>query len=112
MSTQPKALFLADVIEADHLSKAHHDAAASELRRLYGENNDLREGYNALSIHQVRLVTRIKSLYAERNELLTALKNVMSHPDGGTYRINGKSDTAVAARAAIAQAERMKIEDQ
>ena len=32
--TQPKALFLADVIEADPASKSHHDEAAAELRRL------------------------------------------------------------------------------
>lgn len=32
--TQPTALFLADVLANDPCSKAHHDAAAAELRRL------------------------------------------------------------------------------
>lgn len=35
MSDQPEALFLADVIENDPQSKAHHDAAAACLRRLH-----------------------------------------------------------------------------
>lgn len=36
MSAQPKALFLADVIETDPTSAAHHDEAAAELRHLHG----------------------------------------------------------------------------
>lgn len=36
--SQPKALFLADVIKADPHARAHHDAAAAELRRLYSAN--------------------------------------------------------------------------
>jgi hypothetical protein len=38
MSDQPEALFLADVIENDPQSKAHHDVAAACLRRLHAEN--------------------------------------------------------------------------
>lgn len=34
--TQPAALYLADVIANDPCSKAHHDAAAAELRHLHG----------------------------------------------------------------------------
>ena len=34
--TQPTALYLADVLTNDPCSKAHHDAAAAELRHLYG----------------------------------------------------------------------------
>ena len=41
--SQPKALFLADVIEADPASKTHHDEAAAELRRLHAENGELLE---------------------------------------------------------------------
>jgi hypothetical protein len=41
MSTQPKALYLAEVIEADPLSKSHHDAGAAELRRLHAVNAEL-----------------------------------------------------------------------
>jgi hypothetical protein len=36
--SQPKALFLADVIKADPASKTHHDEAAAELRRLQAAN--------------------------------------------------------------------------
>lgn len=42
MSDQPEALFLADVIENDPQSKAHHDAAAACLRRLHAECDALR----------------------------------------------------------------------
>ena len=37
----PLALYLADVIENDPTSKAHHDAAAAELKRLHALNQDL-----------------------------------------------------------------------
>ena len=36
--SQPKPLFLADVIKADPASKAHHDEGAAELRRLQAAN--------------------------------------------------------------------------
>jgi len=41
--SQPKALFLADVIKADPASKTHHDEAAAELRRLHALNGELLE---------------------------------------------------------------------
>jgi len=44
--SQPKALFLADVIEADPASKTHHDEAAAELRRLHAENELLHERHH------------------------------------------------------------------
>jgi hypothetical protein len=47
----------------------------------------------------------LRRLHTANAELLMALKNVMSHPDGGTYRINGKSAMATAVRAVIARAE-------
>ncbi len=43
MSTQPKALFLADHLEGDLRSKAHHDEAAVELRRQHALNGELLE---------------------------------------------------------------------
>jgi hypothetical protein len=46
--SQPKALFLADVIEADPASKAHHDEAAAELRRLHAESAELLEALKNL----------------------------------------------------------------
>ena len=42
MSEQPAALYLADVIDNDAKSAAHHKAAAAELRRLHEENEALR----------------------------------------------------------------------
>jgi hypothetical protein len=45
MSDQPEALFLADVIENDPQSKAHHDAAAACLRRLHAEVEAMRADY-------------------------------------------------------------------
>jgi hypothetical protein len=44
--SQPKALFLADVIKADPASKTHHDEAAAELRRLHAENKLLHERHH------------------------------------------------------------------
>jgi hypothetical protein len=46
--SQPKALFLADVIEADPASKTHHDEAAAELRRLHAESAELLEALKNL----------------------------------------------------------------
>lgn len=73
--TQPTALFLADVLDADPDSKLHHDAAAAELRRL----------------------TR------ERDALLTALKALLSLHDGqATW---DAATTRAAARTVIAKTE-------
>ena len=44
--SQPKVLFLADVINADPASKTHHDEAAAELRRLHAENKLLHERHH------------------------------------------------------------------
>jgi hypothetical protein len=49
--SQPKALFLADVIKADPASKTHHYEAAAELRCLHALNGELLEALKlALSI--------------------------------------------------------------
>ena len=47
--SQPKALFLADVIEADPASKTHHDEAAAELRRLHALNGELLEALKRIA---------------------------------------------------------------
>lgn len=54
MSKQPEALFLADVIENDPQSKAHHDAAAACLRRLHAERDALRAENDALKKQPAR----------------------------------------------------------
>lgn len=41
MNTQPEALFLADVLDIDPMSKLHHVEAAAELRRLHALNGEL-----------------------------------------------------------------------
>jgi hypothetical protein len=51
MTTQPKPLFLADVINNDPTSKAHHDEAAFELRRLHAEVEALRATLAAFHFH-------------------------------------------------------------
>ena len=48
MSTQPTAIFLAEVMESDPASKMHHDAAAAELRRLHAQRDALLEALQAL----------------------------------------------------------------
>jgi hypothetical protein len=86
MSDQPKALFLADVIKADPASKAHHDEAAAELRRLHAENKLLHERH-----HFDNGVLK---------ELLEALKRIAD-----PRNIHFAGDAQVVARAAIAKAE-------
>ncbi len=49
MSDEDKALFLAEVIEKDPQSKAHHDAAASCLRRQHAEIEALKAERDALA---------------------------------------------------------------
>lgn len=50
--SQPKALFLADVLKADPASKTHHDEAADELRRLYAVNQELLEALKAFLVEK------------------------------------------------------------
>jgi hypothetical protein len=47
--SQPKALFLADVIKADPASKTHHDDTAAELRRLHAVNQELLEALKRIA---------------------------------------------------------------
>jgi hypothetical protein len=51
--SQPKALFLADVIKADPASKTHHDEAAAELRRLSAVESRYNELLFAVGSKQV-----------------------------------------------------------
>ena len=76
MSTQPKALFLADVIDNDPLSKAHHDSAAAELRRQHEEITDLRHGAGVAN-------QTIASLVAQRD----ALKQTLHEELNGNLRL-------------------------
>lgn len=46
---KPEALRLAEMLEQDPRSKAHHDEAAAELRRLYAENEALLEALKEIA---------------------------------------------------------------
>ena len=59
--SQPKALFLADVIKADPASKTHHDEAAAELRRLQALNAELLEALKAVCTHAPRSSQQIEA---------------------------------------------------
>ena len=96
--TQPEALRLADVIANDPCSKAHHDAAAAELRRLHAERTAADGVINDLA-------AKVRGLQTQRDALLEALK----HLHDATWLISRHQDLydiAVSkARAAIAKAE-------
>ena len=114
--TQPTALFLADVIDADVASQAHHSSAAYELRRLHEENKRLaalvcdyaaEEAPDALrkvAADRDRWHTKAQQAEAQRDALLEALKELL----WALRRISGRCDAEPAykiARAAIAKAE-------
>lgn len=50
--TQPKAIALAEVLEAEPRSAAHHDAAAAELRRLHAQRDALLEALKKVTTAQ------------------------------------------------------------
>ncbi len=91
--SQPKALFLADVIKADPASKAHHDEAAAELRRLHDVEKAYKSACDIISEQDKKLA----ELEAVNQELLAALNNI----EVSTH----DAMTAALARAAIAKAE-------
>ncbi|MFO0523177.1 MAG: hypothetical protein ACK515_22535 [bacterium] len=83
MSDQPEALFLADVIENDPTSAAHHAAAAAELRRLHAERDALK---HRLQLHDAcngvmgerGYVPECISLRAERDALRARNKELVA----------------------------------
>jgi hypothetical protein len=116
MADQPMPLFLADVIEADPASKAHHKKAAAELRRLH----QFERGYNEwtektqwvqetkqtyeLGMHRADVLKqRIEKLETVNQKLLEALKRIAD-----PRNIHFAGDAQVVARAAIAKAEGAK----
>lgn len=99
MSAQPKALFLADVIESDLKSAAHHDDAAAELRRLSAENESLRQIVNDFPPVEAELrevSDRAHRLEAQRDALLEVCKTLVALP--------GTEDWAATLRLAVEQA--------
>jgi hypothetical protein len=74
--SQPKALFLADVIEADPASKTHHNEAAAELRRLHDETLMLEGGYESACKILSEQDKKLAELETVNQELLEALKRI------------------------------------
>ena len=70
MSTRPKALFLADQLEGDLRSKAHHDEAAVELRRLHALHGELLEALKKLEYSSDGYIKR----YPEESEVNAVIK--------------------------------------
>lgn len=71
--TQPKAIFLAEVLEAEPRSAAHHDAAAAELRRLHAQRGALLEALNNLVDH-IDLIPTDPYYRDETQELMGAAR--------------------------------------
>lgn len=101
--TQPTALYLADVLSNDPRSKAHHDAAAFELRRLHAERtaadgviNDLAEKVRGLQTARERDNVSFKQLLAQRDELLEALERSRAQ---WIHSVNAEQCLAAIAKA-------------
>lgn len=131
--SQPKALFLADVIKADPASKTHHDEAAAELRRLHDllgkanalcriraaeierlvvENESLKQALAASCDEERDQLweaspgggcSRARSAEAVNRELLEILREFVNHY--GSSDVHRWMEIRDQARAAIAKAE-------
>ena len=98
MSTQPEALFLADVIDNDPCSKAHHDAAAAKLRRLHEENDALRRERDEAR-RTVRDAHEAGTrLTAQRDALLEALHHTAAIAHNGGLQGMNEWQALVAVR--------------
>jgi hypothetical protein len=102
--SQPKALFLADVIKADPASKTHHDEAAAELRRLHDETLMLEGAYESACKILSEQDKKLAELEAVNQELLKALVSFTK----SDYIKKQHPKRYAAAVAAIAKAERSK----
>ena len=105
---QPMPLFLADGIENDPWSKAHHLEGAAELRRLHAENERLRvDGIHSCHAECQRPVCR---LTRERDALLEALRAMLEQFNYHTITglVHDESAAIARARAAIKAVEEGK----
>jgi vacuolar-type H+-ATPase subunit E/Vma4 len=73
MMDKPDALRLAEVLEADLRSAAHHDAAAAELRRLHAQRDALLEALSNLVDH-IDLIPTDPYYREETQELMGAAR--------------------------------------
>jgi hypothetical protein len=96
VSKQPEALWLADLLDGDPNSKAHHIEAAAKLRRLHAVNAELLE-----ALRQSVDLAEYWFLREDRRNL--------SESEHKTWHALGYGSSAYkAARAAIAKAEEVK----
>lgn len=88
MNKQPEALRLADLLDGDPNSKAHHDEAAAELRRQHAE---------------------IERLRIEKARWETAVLNCVAMSNGREDEWGSRAEWALGfLHAAIAKAEEVK----
>ena len=97
--TQPKAIFLAEVLEAEPRSAAHHDAAAAELRRLH----DIEKAYASACEFIDEQDKKLVELERRRDALLEALGRMVL--DGNCPDENYRALALNQARAAIKAVE-------
>lgn len=93
---QPEALYLADILEDAGKPADVAEKAALELRRLHAKCEALTED----TIEEMRRITELHRVTAQRDALLEALKRVTTAPDLSSY-----GAALHDARAAIAKAE-------
>lgn len=77
---KPDALWLADELDAEPRSAAHHDAAAAELRRLH----DIEKAYASACELIDEQDKKLVEIERQRDALLEALKlakSIIGHPD-------------------------------
>jgi hypothetical protein len=109
--SQPKALFLADVIKADPASKTHHYEAAAELRRLHDETLMLEGGYESACKILSEQDKKLAELEAVNRELLEALRltsidcQYLHHAHKDRHLLFEECPVVARINAAIAKAE-------
>ena len=96
MAEKALALWLADLLEADPNSKAHHDQVAAELRRLNGENEVIKHNSARLSQRLARTSDALMDARAQRDELLEACKEAEWNSQHLPESVRAKLEAAIA----------------
>ena len=108
---KPEALWLAELFEADPNSKAHHDQAAAELRRLHAENEVLRQqhldahrnsGTLMAALTEISMLTHLGGEVAEYEDVVDAVRQMRDHliSEGWRQCAKGQKTTQWCAQAA------------
>jgi hypothetical protein len=98
VTTQPKALWLAYLLDVDPRSKAHHDEAAAELRRLHSVNAELLGALKNTTVNLIAAVSLLKS----------GGKKAAASDKMFTQMLADYTNSFERGRAAIARAEEVK----